>query len=580
MTSERPLRTSARQSALRQQEQEAELARQRERISLANDKEQTNPHNEGHNHNAGSDSSSSRSLSPALSDSASLSSEGGGRKGEGDEEAKARMVVSKEDNSPVVVVVDDDDATKPFSDPNLQSYWEIAFVYGFLIKFRPLLRQNCALHEFSVEDIEEGLLSKSSNACIEEIHANLLSNMLNRKKAVDTTTWQRVLLDTLDTKHKSNDLEYDYNPLRYYRDYYHIPPEDRIHLLKALVHWVLQEAFVIRSGLEEDGEHYGTLRVFKENKHNKKQKKVWETVAINLEDVKALADSFNGTSSRAERALQQRIHDEIIQPTEERIIQNQQKKERIEKRMLKLAQLHQMASTRTTRTRSSNRLNQPKYTFDDDEDEFEDEYDLHKRPSSRRRQGNKDSPEETEQQAGNSIGNSKNYHNSDQQDPHEQRERSASADAESSIGRDSDTSILDALQRARVRDDDSFIVGSQHDSGEGTDEEEEELTRAKDKDFLFEEDRDDDDDDDDDERVRSVVLVSKPLRTNHSFTRTSPPVAIAPLPTPAPTVPKYVALVETTVAAVSKPVLVPAPASAELSAPVLTDDIEMKNTDV
>ena len=36
-----------------------------------------------------------------------------------------------------------------------------------------------------VQDLEAGLEATSSNACIEEIHANLLSNMLNRKKAVE-----------------------------------------------------------------------------------------------------------------------------------------------------------------------------------------------------------------------------------------------------------------------------------------------------------------------------------------------------------------------------------------------------------
>lgn len=51
-------------------------------------------------------------------------------------------------------------------------------------------------------------------------------------------------------------MEYDYNPLRYYGDYYQVPPEDRIHLLKALIHWVLQDGPVVRSGIEEDNDFY------------------------------------------------------------------------------------------------------------------------------------------------------------------------------------------------------------------------------------------------------------------------------------------------------------------------------------
>lgn len=141
MTSARPLRTSARQSAIRQQEQEAELVKQRERISFTKDKEQL-----------GSDSSSSRSLSPALSDSASLSS----REGAGEGEANDHMYLrerkrAREDRVHDNGDDDNDDPTKPFSDPNLQSHWEIAFIYGFLLKFKSLLRQNCPLREISME---------------------------------------------------------------------------------------------------------------------------------------------------------------------------------------------------------------------------------------------------------------------------------------------------------------------------------------------------------------------------------------------------------------------------------------------
>ena len=150
MTS-RPLRTSARQSALRQQEQEAELARQREQISFTNAKaEASHPL-----HELGSDSSSSRSLSPALSDSASLSSESGHGRGRGREDEsegdEGRERKRARDDRMQLQQEEEEDPTKPFSDPNFQSYWEIAFVYGFLLKFRLLLRQNSPLHEISME---------------------------------------------------------------------------------------------------------------------------------------------------------------------------------------------------------------------------------------------------------------------------------------------------------------------------------------------------------------------------------------------------------------------------------------------
>ncbi|KAI8357501.1 hypothetical protein B0O80DRAFT_289988 [Mortierella sp. GBAus27b] len=647
MTSARPLRTSARQSALRQEQEAAELARQRDRISANKSKGRLggshhHRHNHHHDHELGSDSSSSRSLSPALSDSASLSSggEGGGGRGEevegeqSDSETYHRVRKrARADGGQDMhgnggaVDGDDDDPTQPFSDPNLQSYWEIAFVYGFLLKFRPLLRQNSPLQEISMESLEEGLLSRTPNACIEEVHTNLLSNLVNRKKGVDGGAWQRVFMDTLDAKHKSNDLEYDYNPLRYYRDYYRIPPEDRVHLLKALVHWVLQEGPVIRNGIEEDNEYYviepfgadqakrvywyfgGTFRIFRETKNPKKKSTGWETVAVNLDEIKVLADSFEGTSSKPEKALQIRLREEIIQPAEERIIQNQLKQERLEKRMHKLAQLHELAATRTTRTRSC-RVNQPKYTFDDDEDEFEDEYDMYKRPSSRRNQGKEETQQEEEASSNSgsssllaqnnhhdsTLGNHVDHHHHRHQQQHvleRPQERSGSAEAgssgRSSVARDSDTSILDALQRTRVRDDDSFVVDADDDGNNGV--------KLEDDRYPVEQQGG--------EGPRKVGLVlqelvssSRPVTLVQSATTTLPvptlPLASLPARAPAepakpePTEPAPVVPTPPVVPApvVSAPVvpapvvpapIVPAPASTPALSSLPTEDIEMSD---
>ncbi|KAF9946069.1 hypothetical protein BGZ70_003425 [Mortierella alpina] len=325
-----------------------------------------------------------------------------------------------------------------------------------------------------VQDLEAGLEAASSNACIEEIHANLLSNMLNRKKAVDAQTWQKVLMETLDAKQKTGELEYDVNPLRFYNDYYSIPSPDRIQLLRALVDWVLQEGTVIRQGIEQDNKHYavepfgtdqsrrvywyfgeGTLRVYRETKSAKKKNNDWETVASTIEELKVLADSFKGTSYKAEKALRERISTDIIEPMEEKILQNKLKQERLEKRMHRLAELHQIAATRTTRTRSSNRINAPKYTFDDEEDfEDEDEFAMYRRPSSRRRL-----VDGSEDVAGTHIaeGHSQSAHGTDRDPDQDQPlERSESVEpassARSSVGRDSDTSIRVALERTRVGD--------------------------------------------------------------------------------------------------------------------------------
>ena len=148
MSSTRPVRSSARQTALRQQEREAELeaeriAKQQQDEKIARQKSERhvnhihNEHNNRENDDDGngpqSSASSSRSLSPALSDSSSLSSDGASDSSIPEESQKK---------------AGEDD---PYSVSDLHSSWEMAFVYGFLVKFKGLLRQNCPLPEFSIE---------------------------------------------------------------------------------------------------------------------------------------------------------------------------------------------------------------------------------------------------------------------------------------------------------------------------------------------------------------------------------------------------------------------------------------------
>ncbi|KAG9321718.1 hypothetical protein KVV02_006632 [Mortierella alpina] len=441
MASTRPMRTSARQSAIRQQEQEvaeAKEAERRQKIALrmeqlARQKEEQEQQERERALASSSSlsSSSSRSLSPALSDSGDSLSSGGSDDDDEDENSTVDANGSESQTQR-------SKRSTGSSVAGVSSSWEIALVYGFLTKFRSLLRQTCPLHEYSIEDLEAGLEATSSNACIEEIHANLLSNMLNRKKAVDAQTWEKVLMETLDAKQKTGELEYDVNPLRFYNNYYNIPSPDRIQLLRALVDWVLQEGTIIRQGIEQDNRHYvvepfgtdqsrrvywyfgeGTLRVYRETKSAKKKNNDWETVASTIEELK--------------------------------------KQERLEKRMHRLAELHQIAATRTTRTRSSNRINAPKYTFDDEEDfEEEDEFAMYRRPSSRRRLDDDSQdvsgPQPTGEQSQPSQGRDQNPDQNQDQPLERSESVEPASSARSSVGRDSDTSIRVALQRTRVGD--------------------------------------------------------------------------------------------------------------------------------
>ncbi|KAF9178901.1 hypothetical protein BGZ51_007375 [Haplosporangium sp. Z 767] len=545
MSSPRPVRTSARQATIKQQqekEQEALLAAKREReLKQQQEREQREREKEqeriaaqaaqaaaaaskngvARRSSTASSSDSSRSLSSAPSDSDSASLDSNDEEDEEDEEKVPINNKPKTGQRKRTAT----ETPKSCADPTFASSWEIALVYGFLAKFRPLLRQICPLREFTMEELESGLLATSANECIEEIHANLLSNMLNRKKAVDSQTWQKVLSETLDAKQRTGELESNENLMKTYAGYYNIPPLDRVQILRALVDWVLQEGPVIRQGIDQENEVYmvepfgvdQARRVYwyfggKETKSAKKKNVAWETVAANLEELKALADAFQGSSSKSERTLQERLQKEIIEPTEERILQKKLRQERQEKRMLKLAELHQMAATRTTRTRSSNRLNAPKYTFDDEEDEGEEEFVTYTSPYSRRGLDKNESsgfdsrPEE--------------YHGQQYGVDHQeqsQRERSSSVDqpssGRSSVGRDSDTSIRDALQRTRVGDDDyEENADFRRDKSAGGDKDEDE----QDDEYKYEDDRDDDE-----------PLLSKVLETPSTAT---PAPASAPAP--------------------------------------------------
>ncbi|KAF9205834.1 hypothetical protein BGZ59_000267 [Podila verticillata] len=369
--------------------------------------------------------------------------------------------------------------TEPFSDPKLSSYWETAL------------------------DLETGLLATSTNTCIEDIHSNLLTNMLNRKKAVDSSSWHRVLLETLDVKQKTGEWEMD-NPLRLYESYYSVPPRDRVLMLKALVEWVLQEGTSIRQGIEDYNEAYmvepfgtdqqkrvywyfggkywlakqrmGTLRVYRET-NSKKKNAGWETVAKDLEELKSLVASFDKSTSKIEKTLQERLLTEIIEPAEEKILRRAKRQERDEKKMQRLAMFHQMAATRTTRTRSSNRLNQPKYTFDDEEDEDdEDQYAVYSGSSSRRKAQEESESTETGQSE---LAHGEEHNHQNQQGQVSGTSSSHDYSGRSSVDRDSDTSISVAFQKTKMVEDELNSLNR-------------EANKDQDDDYVFEEDREDD----------------------------------------------------------------------------------------
>ncbi|KAF9585072.1 hypothetical protein BGW38_004005 [Lunasporangiospora selenospora] len=375
MSSARPVRTSARQSALREQERHEQSESRFSRISSRSEQALAGEY---------SDATQGQGLSLATSASLDVT-----------DMSPSVQPHPIEGYSDTVEI----EPLQPFVDPDISHLPELAFAYGFLVKFKSLLKQSGPLPDFTIEDLETGMISVTPNACVAEIHANLLSNLQNRKKAVDTHAWQKVLSEILDTKQRTGEYPYE-NPLRLYKSYYQVEPRDRVEILKDLIDWVLQEGVAIRSGIEQDPEAFsvepfgtdkekwvywyfgadlemisshldGALRVYRE-KALRSKRHIWETVASDLDGIKALVDTFKDSTVRVEIELRDRLRTDIIEPIEERSLQNEKKQERMERKMQKIAELHEIAALKSTRTRSSNRTNQVRYTFDEEED-FEEE---------------------------------------------------------------------------------------------------------------------------------------------------------------------------------------------------------------
>lgn len=97
--------------------------------------------------------------------------------------------------------------------------------------------------------------SRSSVGPIHVKYREIVTDLNGMVSSYSSSSWNRVLLETLDAKQKTGEWEMD-NPLRLYESYYSVPPRDRVLVLKALVEWVLQEGASIRQGIEDYNEAY------------------------------------------------------------------------------------------------------------------------------------------------------------------------------------------------------------------------------------------------------------------------------------------------------------------------------------
>ncbi|CAG8619381.1 12038_t:CDS:2 [Ambispora leptoticha] len=326
----------------------------------------------------------------------------------------------------------------------LRNMWETAYIVAFCDKFKSALRNL----EFWPEEFERTLYSSSTDELLEEIHCAFLTNVLNRKKAVERNTWKKFLTDTIDQHlKKRSDFYLDYNPMRRVNNhnYYELRVEDRVLILYSLVNWQLRESKSIRDlidshyknrhkteamnplrlemiGQDRKNANYYFLgnspRIYRE-KYPKPgipithENVEWIAVTTTLEEIKSLVDDTNRlkpTSFTKDRALYAKLKDDII-PRVEELVQAKEKKDERRRKQERIAQrfaiLHANATVYETRTRSASRkagLNTPEDSVSIRKNRLQNDYKYSPYfPASARRLGKRAVREES--QAGSVISN-------------------------------------------------------------------------------------------------------------------------------------------------------------------------------
>ncbi|KAI9484759.1 hypothetical protein BDB00DRAFT_113266 [Zychaea mexicana] len=269
-----------------------------------------------------------------------------------------------------------------------QSDWELAFVYAFISNFRK--HTNHGIHPFpdlQPEDLEQALHLESSEL-LDDLLGSFLSNVLNRKKRLESKHHVKELSKLINTKLQALEVNLDHNPLSQVSSFGALPAAVKLKILRSLVEWQLQESTLIRSILDTalkssdvlrlqpigtDSEkriywHFGDAAWLWREKPTLKAKYRWETVCRDLEELQQFTENLS-KDKRHERALYQHLIEQVI-PYVENAQRKRQRKARALERQLAVAE--ELATPRRLRSREN--VKPVKYTFDDDfDDAFEDE---------------------------------------------------------------------------------------------------------------------------------------------------------------------------------------------------------------
>ncbi|KAG9287250.1 hypothetical protein G9A89_008880 [Geosiphon pyriformis] len=279
-----------------------------------------------------------------------------------------------------------------FDTSKARDMWETAFIIAFCDKFKAVLKNI----EFWPEELEQALYSTSSDELLENIHCVFLTNVLNRKKAVDRNQWKRVLSETIDQHLKKRvDFYVNYNPMRSVKNnnYYELKVEDRVSILYSLVNWQLKECKSVRDlidtsyknrqktedtnplkveiiGKDRKNANYyfvgNAARIYREGYPKRgipltHENIKWGAITTSLNDVKNFTDDPNQLKPKSfinDRALHAKLKGYLI-PKVEELTQAKDKKDEKRKKQERTAQrmamMHANAAVYLTRTRSASK---------------------------------------------------------------------------------------------------------------------------------------------------------------------------------------------------------------------------------
>ncbi|KAG0738627.1 hypothetical protein G6F57_012698 [Rhizopus arrhizus] len=266
--------------------------------------------------------------------------------------------------------------------------WKVAFIHAFASTFNP--QQTIApsffkLPEFTPNQLEAEI-QKEDSELVHNIICSCLGNIFNRKNPIESYT--KSLQDVVSEKMKTLDIELDKNPLRDQK-FNTLSVDLKLLLLYSMIEWQLQDSQAVRyiidycntttrknqrnpirsSPIGADKQkntywQFGESSCLWKETANKKN---WEKVCKDKQELEAFVDQISSSTNRAEKALSKYIIEHVYPLAEK----EERKKAKLEREEWKRLNPIEPVETRTyTRKRERVNYNYDNFYETDDSDEY------------------------------------------------------------------------------------------------------------------------------------------------------------------------------------------------------------------